>query len=224
MKSFFKKFDLFGERGVKASEDDDGPEDRTPKGMARHWNRTIRKEMRRIDRDVATFNVNEKKTLNEIKQLAAKKQATAVRILAKELVYQRKSRDRLQMTKTQLMSISNELTHQVALSKLSESFAQSAAIMKSMNQIINLPELQETLGNMGKEMEKMGLIESIMGDAIDEALADPDTEESTEMEINKIFEELALDTMALVPSAGKGGMQTATRTSQRTAAPKVSEQ
>jgi division protein CdvB (Snf7/Vps24/ESCRT-III family) len=214
-RKLFKNFDLFGEKGVRDETN------RSPKEMAREWNRTIRKEMRRIDRDVGMMNSSEKKTLAEIKQLAGKKQINAVKILAKELVYQRKSRDRLILTKTQLNSISNELTHQVALAKLSESFGQSAAIMKSMNQIINLPGLTDTLTNMGKEMENMGLIESIMGDAIDEALADPETEESTEIEMNKIFDELAIDTIALVPNAGKGSIRTSVGVSQRVGGAKV---
>ena len=114
----------------------------------------------------------------------------------------RKSRDRMILTKTQLNSISNQLTHQVALSKLSNCFEKSAEVMHAMNQIINVPEVHEIMTQMGKEMENMGLIEGIMGDAIDETLADIDTEEQSEIEIRKLLEELAIDNIALLPSAG----------------------
>ena len=220
MRAFFKRLDIFGERGAAAANaesDADSPSaraDKSVKGMARQWNRNIKREMRRIDRDVMGMSGNEKKTIAEIKKLAAKKEMSSVKILAKELVFLRKSRDRMILTKTQLNSISNQLTHQVALSKLSNCFEKSTEIMSAMNQIINVPEVHEIVTQMGKEMENMGLIENIMGDAVDAALADADTEEQTEVEIKKLLEELAIDNISLLPSAATG-IKGSTRVSEK---------
>jgi len=209
MKAFFKRIDIFGERGAAAAaaaEASDGGSplnaDKSAKGMARQWNRNLKREMRRIDRDVMGMTASEKKTVAEIKKLAAKKEMSSVKILAKELVMLRKSRDRMLLTKTQLNSISNQLTQQVALSKLTNCFEKSAEVMQAMNKIINVPEVHEIMTQMGKEMENMGLIEGIMGDAIDETLADIETEEQSEIEIRKLLEELAIDNIALLPNAG----------------------
>jgi|LauGreDrversion4_2_1035121.scaffolds.fasta_scaffold55921_3 division protein CdvB (Snf7/Vps24/ESCRT-III family) len=205
MKAFFKRIDIFGERGAAAAaaaEDSDGeaPADTSAKGMARQWNRNIKREMRHIDRDVVGMSTSEKKTVLEIKKLAAKKEMSSVKILAKELVMLRRSRDRMILTKTQLNSISNQLTQQVALAKLSNCFEKSAEVMQAMSKIINVPEVHEIMTKMGKEMENMGLIEGIMGDAIDETLADIDTEEQSELEIRKLLEELAIDNITLLPT------------------------
>jgi division protein CdvB (Snf7/Vps24/ESCRT-III family) len=207
MRAFFKRIDIFGERGAAAAAaaDEDGSpmnSDKSAKGMARQWNRNLKREMRRIDRDVMGMTSSEKKTVAEIKKLASKKEMSSVKILAKELVLLRRSRDRLLLTKTQLNSISNQLTNQVALAKLSNCFEKSAEVMQAMNKIINVPEVHEIMTQMGKEMETMGLIEGIMGDAIDETLADIETEEQSEIEIRKLLEELAIDNIALLPTAG----------------------
>jgi len=209
MKAFFKRIDIFGERGAAMadSDADDNPcttADTSAKGMARQWNRNIKREIRRIDRDVYSMTANEKKTIADMKALAAKKEMSSVKILAKEMVFLRKSRDRMLLTKTQLNSISNQLTQQVALMKLSNSFQQSADIMKSMNQIVNVAEVHDIVMKMGKEMENLGLIESIMGEAVDDALADIDTEEQTEAEIAKLLDELAIDNISLLPSTAVG--------------------
>jgi len=209
MKAFFKRIDIFGERGAAAAaaagnSDGDSPmnADKSAKGMARSWNRNIKREMRRIDRDVMGMTASEKKTVAEIKKLASKKEMSSVKILAKELVMLRRGRDRMILTKTQLNSISNQLTQQLALMKLTNCFEKSTEVMQAMNKIINVPEVHEIMTQMGKEMENMGLIEGLMGDAIDETLADVETEEQSEMEIRKLLEELAIDNIALLPSAG----------------------
>ena len=206
MKKFFGNFDLFGQRGVQGRTDasSGANKDLSAKGQCREWGRSIKREIRKLDRDVDDMTRNEKKTIAEVKALAAKKEFGSVKILAKELVYLRKSRDRLLLTKTQLNSVSNQLTQQMAMGKLGSAFQQSADIMASMNALVNVPEITQIMTQMGKEMQNMGLIESIMADGIDQALGDNlETEAQTDQEISKLLEELAIDAMTLVPSAGK---------------------
>ena len=201
MKAFFNKFDLFGKKG---GSQENSSQKKDTKSKCREWNRAIGREVRKIDRDVAGMSRNEKVTIAEVKKLAAKGEVGSVKILAKELIYLRKSRDRLLLSKTQLNSISNQLTQQAAMAKLTNAFQSSAQIMASMNEIVNVPEIHEVMMQMGKEMENMGLVEKIVADGIDEALGSTlEMEEQTEMEIGKLFDELAIENITLVPSAGK---------------------
>ena len=229
MKKFFKNFDLFGERGVAERAQQEDPNgagqvfDKTAvmKSQMREWNRNLKREMRRIDRDVDGMNRNEKTTAAEIKKLAEKKEITSVKILAKELVRLRNTRDRMILTKTQLNSVSNQLTHQMSVAKLGNAFAQSAELMAAMNQLVNVPEITETMTKMSAEMQNLGIIEGVMADGIDEALGDTvETEEQTEAEVQKLLEELAIDAITLMPTAAKDklpGQKVATGP-QRTAA------
>ena len=61
-----------------------------------------------------------------------------------------------------------------------------------MNKLVKLPELQKTMMEMQREMERSGLIEEVVGDALDELDGD-DVEEETELQVNKVVEELAGD-------------------------------
>jgi charged multivesicular body protein 3 len=229
MKKFFSKFDLFGERRVAERAMQQDPEGAAPvfdknvilKNQFREWNRNIKREMRRIDRDVDGMTRNEKSTAAEIKKLAAKKEINSVKILAKELIRLRKSRDRMILTKTQLNSVSNQLTHQMAVAKLGATFQRSTELMTVMNRLVNVPEITETMSQMSKEMQTLGIIEAVISDGIDEALGDSvETEEQTEIEVKKLLEELAIDTITLMPAAGKGKLpaQRTTAGSQKTAA------
>jgi division protein CdvB (Snf7/Vps24/ESCRT-III family) len=229
MKNFFKNFDLFGERGVAdraKQQDPDGAGqvfDKTAivKSQCREWNRNIRREIRKIERDVDGMTRSEKTTAAEIKKLAEKKEIGSVKILAKELVRLRKARDRMILTKTQLNSVSNQLTQQMAVAKLGSAFQQSTELMSIMNQLVNVPEITETMSQMSREMQNMGVIESVMSDAIDEALGDTlETEEQTEAEVNKLLEELAIDAITLMPMAGRDKLsgQKVVAGAQRTAA------
>ena len=212
MKKFFQNFDLFGERGVAErarQEDPNGSgqvfdKNAVFKSQCREWNRNIRREIRRIERDVDGMNRSDKTTAAEIKKLAEKKEIGAVQILAKELVRLRNTKDRMLMTKTQLNSVSNQLTQQMAVAKLGSVFATSAELMSAMNHLVNVPEITETMTKMSQEMQTLGIIEGVMADGIDEALGDTvETEEQTEAEVNKLLEELAIDAITLMPMAGK---------------------
>ena len=213
MKKFFANFDLFGERGVAARAEEENPgahpfdKEANMKTQCREWNRSIRREIRKVERDIDSASRNEKSTIAEIKKLAAKKELSSVKILAKELVYLRKTRDRMLLTKTQLNSVSNQLTQQMAVAKLGAVFQKSGELMAAMNQLVNVPQITETMSAMSREMQNMGLIEAVMSEGIDEALADVDTEEQTQVEVNKVLEELAIDAMTAVPSAGKNALQ-----------------
>jgi division protein CdvB (Snf7/Vps24/ESCRT-III family) len=217
MKKFFQNFDLFGERGVAErakQEDPDGTgqvfdKNAVLKSQCREWNRNIKREIRRIERDVDGMNRSEKTTAVEIKKLAEKKEIGAVKILAKELVRLRNTKERMLMTKTQLNSVSNQLTQQMAVAKLGTVFATSAELMSAMNQLVNVPEITETMTKMSKEMQNLGVIEGVMSDGIDEALGDTvETEEQTETEVTKLLEELAIDAITLMPMAGKDKLAT----------------
>ncbi len=57
--------------------------------------------------------------------------------------------------------------------KLVGSIQSSTEVMKAMSSLMRLPELQQTMQNMSKEMMKMGIIEEMMEDTM-EALDDID--------------------------------------------------
>lgn len=212
MRNLFANFNLFGEKRSKKS----------AKELCREWTRNLNREIRRIERDIDGMGRSEKTIIIEIKKLAEKKELNAMRVLAKELVRHRSAKDRLMFTKTNLNSVSNQLAQQMAMTKIGSVFKNSAEILATMNKLMNVNEIQDLMVQMGKEMQDAGLIEAVVSEGIDQALGDSaETEEKTQLEIEKLFEELAIDAITLVPSAGKDGIrgQKLAQISTRTAIP-----
>jgi hypothetical protein len=122
-------FNLFGKTHT--------PEETKERDRAtvRAWQQELRKDMRKIDRDVSRIQNSELKTQKEIKQLAKKGEIKSVKILAKEIVHSRKVRDRLLTSKAQMNSVIMSLESCLASIKMGESIGQAAGVMENVNQV-----------------------------------------------------------------------------------------
>ena len=85
-----------------------------------------------------------------------------------------------------------QLQTQAAMVRAAGCMKKSTEVMRCMNKLVKLPEFQKTMMEMQREMERSGLIEEVVGDALDELDGD-DVEEETELQVNKVVEELAGD-------------------------------
>lgn len=161
-----------------------------PEEVVRKWQRELRKEERNIERSIRDLDREEQKVKLEIKQAAKRGDQKTARILAKQIVQSRRAKERMYKSKAELHSISLALTHQLATMKVSGALAKSAAVMQSMNNAIKLPAIQQTMMAMGREMEKMGLIEEFMDDALE---LDEDEEDEAQEEVDKVLDSILLD-------------------------------
>lgn len=104
------------------------------------------------------------------------------RTLAREIVRSRKAKERLYNTKAQLNSVSLHLQQNLATYKLAGCIQKSAEVMKLMNNLIRLPQLNQVMMTMAREMEKAGLIEEM----VDEIFEDEEEIEEAEEEVQKV--------------------------------------
>lgn len=135
--------------------------------LAKEWKRNLQKEARKMDRDILNIKRQEDRAMKECQKLAKSNQLSAAKILAKEIVRTRKTIERMHVTKAQLNSVANNLQTSMSLMKLSGCMEKSTEIMGAMNKLINVGELRETMSNMAREMERTGLVDEIIGDAMD---------------------------------------------------------
>ncbi|KAJ2062667.1 Vacuolar protein-sorting-associated protein 24 [Coemansia sp. S146] len=173
----------------------------TPDQMVRKWRSGIRAQERELDRQLRGIETEESKVRLKIKQLAKKNDSSSCRLLAKELVRSRKQKNRIHTSKAQLNSIVMELQRQVALLKVAGSLQKSTQVMRSVNQLMRVPQLQMTLMEMSKEMMKAGVIEEMTEDMFD-ALDDEDLEDEAEDEVMKVLAEITDGQMGLSVPAG----------------------
>ncbi len=59
-------------------------------------------------------------------------------------------------------------------------------VMKVVNDLIKVPELNQTMQQMSKEMMKAGLIEETMGEMMDDVFDTDDIEEDADAEVDKV--------------------------------------
>jgi len=76
----------------------------------------------------------------------------------------------------------------------------STSVMKSMNQLVKMPELMKTMREMSMEMEKAGLIEEMMDDAM-ESLDGEEMEDEVNAQVDQIVSEITSGIMDGASSA-----------------------
>ena len=133
------------------------------------WKGTIRREERLLDRQISSLKEQEDKSRKMIRQMAKKRPQDVgnARILAKELVRARKQRQRMYQSKATLNSIQMQLQEQIgrpspqkcvlrrATYKISGILKQSTGVMRDVNQLVKIPELNRDMRQFSVELTKV---------------------------------------------------------------------
>lgn len=164
---------------------------------AREWQRQIRAEHRQLERDINKIRQEEAKLKREIQQMAAKGQTQSVQTLAKQVVSSRRSVARLEKTKCSLNALNLQLTTNIASASTASAMKLSANMMKEMNAVANVPQMQRTLEEMRTEMARAEVADEIMEEFYDQE----DEEEQVDEEVQKVYDELILDKSQMLASA-----------------------
>jgi charged multivesicular body protein 3 len=159
--------------------------------------------MRGVERQVADIQREAKKTEKSVREGLNRGDARSARVLAKELVRTLAAVSRLHASRAQMNSVSLHLSENLALNKAVGAVQRSGQPMRLMNGIVKLPAVAATMRNMSREMMRAGVMEEMVGDALDSALDDTGAEEETEEAIDSLLAELAVKDAAAMPAAGR---------------------
>lgn len=181
-----------------------------PKEQVNEWCRKIRKENNGLQRQINQIQRGEQNAIRSIKLAAKKGDNDSAKILAKEVVHARKSVAKIYTAKANLSSVEMQIKQQAAQLRVVGSLQKSTEVMKNMQQLVKLPEIQKTMMEMSKEMMKAGIIEEMMDDAMENLEDQDELEEDVQNEVDKILSELTLDVgskIAKAPSAPEASLQ-----------------
>merc|ERR1719436_570197 len=142
----------------------------------------------------------------EITQMAAKGQMQSVNTLAKQVVKSRRSVARLEQTKCSLNALNLQLSTAIASASAASAMKMSASMMKEMNRLASVPELQRTMEEMRTEMARAEVADEMM----EEFYADSDDETEIDSEVQKVMDELVLDRSQLMAAAAANPRPTPT--------------
>eukprot|EP00440_Ansanella_granifera_P074184 gb/GFBE01080502.1/.p1 GENE.gb/GFBE01080502.1/~~gb/GFBE01080502.1/.p1 ORF type:complete len:231 (+),score=72.21 gb/GFBE01080502.1/:1-693(+) len=194
---------LFGKAHTEEAQQESAKE------MVRDWQRKLRSEARTMERSIRKVEQEEEKIKKDIKVMAAKPGSDPknIQLLAKSLVRSGKAKARLYTSRSIMQSAVAELESTAATMRLSDSMSKSAQVMKQMNSLVRIPEMEESISTMRREMMRAGLIEEMMDEGLED-MDGPELEEEAEAEVDHVLDELAIDAslrMAIAKPQASGG-------------------
>eukprot|EP00299_Pterocystis_sp_00344_P009360 c3917_g1_i1.p1 GENE.c3917_g1_i1~~c3917_g1_i1.p1 ORF type:complete len:210 (+),score=43.91 c3917_g1_i1:42-671(+) len=177
---------------------------KSPKELLREYKRAIDRSCRDLDRERERLQQQEKKTIVEIKKLAAQGQMGAVQVMAKDLVRTRNYIQKFYKLRSTLQAVSLRLQTLHSNQAMADAMKGAAKAMKSMNKNLNLPQLQKIMMEFEKQSDAMDLKEEMMEDTMDDVLGEEDDEAETDVIVNQVLDEIGIKLsgdFAATPSA-----------------------
>lgn len=175
-------------------------QERPPKDLVSEWSLKIRKEMRVIDRQIRDIQREQEKVKRSIKESAKKGNRDVCKILAKEVVQSNRAISKLYASKAHMNSVLMSMKNQLAVLKVSGSLQRSTEVMKAMQNLVKIPEIQATMRELSKEMMKAGIIEEMLEDTFAGMEDEDEMEEAADLEIDKILYEITAGALGKAPS------------------------
>ncbi|CAL8290727.1 charged multivesicular body protein 3 isoform X1 [Gadus morhua] len=175
-------------------------QEKPPKDLINEWSSKIRKEMRVIDRQIRDIQREEEKVKRSIKDAGKKGQRDVCIILAKELIQSRRAISKLYASKAQMNSVLLSMKNQLAVVRVAGALQKSTEVMKAMQNLVKIPEIQATMRDLSKEMMKAGIIEEMMEDTFESMEDGEDMEEAAEEEVDKILFDITAGALGKAPS------------------------
>lgn len=179
-----------------------------PKEQVNDWCKKLRKESNQIERQINGIKREEAKVTKSLKDAAKKGDKDVCLVLAKEVVHSRKAVNKLYCAKANINSVQMQMKGQLATIKVAGCLQKSAEVMKTMQQLVRLPEIQKTMMEMSREMMKAGIIEEMLEDTMETVTESEDMEEEAQQEVDKILFELTTGKLGAAPSAVKETLPT----------------
>lgn len=138
----------------------------------------------------------------QIKRTAKEGQVEAARILARDLVRTRAHVTRMYQMRTQMQSVSMQLTSMRTNEAMANAMGSAVKMMARINQSMNLPAMQNAMMQFEMEHGKMEMTQEMVDDAMGDVLGGADEESLTDDVINQVMDELGLEKTSQIGAHG----------------------
>nr|CAG4636550.1 EOG090X0EF4 [Eubosmina coregoni]SVE70086.1 EOG090X0EF4 [Eubosmina coregoni] len=172
-----------------------------PKDKVNEWCSKLRKESLQLDRQIRGIQREEEKVKRSLKEAAKKGDREVCMILAKEIINSRKAISKIHTSKAHINSISMQMKNQLATLRIAGAVQKSTEVMKSMQQLIKIPEVAATMRDLSKEMMKAGIIEEMLEDTFEGLEDTEELEEAAQEEVDKVLWEITAGQLGKAPDA-----------------------
>ncbi|GAV57256.1 LOW QUALITY PROTEIN: Snf7 domain-containing protein/zf-LSD1 domain-containing protein [Cephalotus follicularis] len=177
----------------------------SPKEALRTSKREMAVATRGIEREIASLQLEEKKLVAEIKKTAKTgNEASATRILARQLVRLRQQITNLQGSRAQIRGVTTHTQALYASTSISTGMKGASKAMVAMNKQMAPTKQVKVIKEFQKQSAQMDMTIEMMSEAIDETLDKDEAEEATEELTNQVLDEIGVDIASQLSSAPKG--------------------
>ena len=163
----------------------------TAKEAAKGVKKEVRSSQRELDRELRDIDRREAQLIADIKKQARDGRETSVRVLARNLVQLRSSRERLLKARGTVGSMSAQASAMAASITVADSLQKTSKVMHKMNASVQKSSAM-SVAAFQKEAERMNMTEEAMGDMLSEAF--DDDEDETDAVVGQVLAEVGLDT------------------------------
>jgi len=164
----------------------------TPKEALRENQKTLRKQIRALERERDAMMRKDANKVIAIKVAAREGRVSAARILAKDLVRTRNAADKCSEMCAQLQSVCNQMQMMSSIAAMTDAMRSAARAMHQMNRQTNLPAMQRIMAQYEREGEMMDLKQEVMNDTIDGVAEQEGDAEDEDAIINQVFDEIGI--------------------------------
>ena len=162
----------------------------TAKEAAKGVKKEVRSSQRELDRELRDIDRREAQLITDIKKQARDGRETSVRVLARNLVQLRSSRERLLKARGTVGSMSAQASAMAASITVADSLQKTSKVMHKMNASVQKSAM--SVAAFQKEAERMNMTEEAMGDMLSEAF--DDDEDEADAVVDQVLAEVGLNT------------------------------
>jgi len=173
------------------------------KEVVRENQRAIKKAVRDIDKEIRTTQTSVKKLEGDIKKNAKQGNMSTVRIMAKDLVRQRKFTTRFIEMKAHLTAVSLKMQTIKSHEAMATAMKGVTKSLAMMNKQFNMPAMNKIMQEFMKENEMADLTQEMIGDTIDDAMEEEGSVEEEEKIVSQILDELGINAGESISAAGE---------------------
>jgi charged multivesicular body protein 2A len=178
----------------------------TLKEQMRNNERALKKAIRGVEREKAQLERDQKKLINDIKKNAKQGQMGAVKVMAKDLVRNKRFVQKIIEMRSHLWGVQQRMHEMRSTHAMTGAMRGASKAMTRMNQQMNLPQIQKVMKEFAMESEKMEMTSEMVGDSIDDAMGAEEDEEESEEVVSQVLAEIGLDMSENLGHAPVGGI------------------
>lgn len=169
------------------------------KEVIRENQRLIKKGVRELEKEISNLQRNEKKLNADIRKMVKQNQMGAAKVMVKDLVRTKKSVTKFIELKTHLNAVGLKIQTVKSTQAMTDAMKGVTKALVAVNKSVDLPSLNKIMAEFMKENEKNELMQETMGDAIDDAMEEGDTNSEEDLIMRQILDEIGTNT--IIPEA-----------------------